>query len=99
MTDLPPIRLVVRVTPRASSNAVVRYDGTMLFLRLTAPPVEGAANAVCCAFVADLLGLRPVQATVRSGHKSRDKVLEITGLPEGDLWEKLKQRTGNIRVS
>ena len=89
MTDLPPQRLSVRVTPRASSNAVVRYDGTTLLLRLTAPPVEGAANAACCEIVAELLGIRTNQVAVEQGYKSRDKVLTIVALSEIELRGKL----------
>lgn len=83
-------RLSVRLTPRASSNAVMRYADGALFLRLTAPPVEGAANAACCAFVAELLGVRPLQATITQGHKSRDKVLTITGWSGEAVGERLQ---------
>ncbi len=89
----PPARLSVRLTPRASSNAVVRYQAGVLFLRLSAPPVECAANAACCAYVADLLGLRPSQVSVCHGHKSRDKVLAITGLSEETVRERLSGRS------
>ncbi len=78
----PQTRLSVRVTPRASANAVVRYEKGILSLRLTAPPVDGAANAACCAYVAELLRLRPAQVTVSQGHKICDKVKVITGLPD-----------------
>ncbi len=90
---VPTARLPVRLTPRASSNAVLRYADGVLFLRLTAPPVEGAANAACCTYVADLLGLRPAQVTVSHGHKSRDKVLAITGLFEETMRERLTGRS------
>lgn len=78
--ESPPARLAVRLTPRASSNAILRYENGTLYLRLTAPPVEGAANAACCRFVADLLGIAPSRVSVQTGHKSRDKGLAISGL-------------------
>ena len=84
-------RLSVRLTPRASSNAVLRYEGGVLHLRLTAPPVEGAANAACCTYVAALLGLRPAQVSVSQGYKSRDKVLTVSGLSEEAVRERLTQ--------
>ena len=55
-------RLSVRLTPRASSNAVLRYEGGVLFLRLTAPLIEGAANAACCAYVACRSSFRSLHA-------------------------------------
>ena len=87
--ETPQTRLSVRLTPRAANNAVVRYADGVLFLRLSAPPVEGAANAACCAYVAHLLGLRPSQVAVSQGHKSRDKALTITGLSEETVRERL----------
>lgn len=89
---VPQTGLSVRLTPRASANAVVRYADGVLFLRLAAPPVEGAANAAWASYVADLLGLRPSQVTVSHGHKSRDKVLAITGLSEETVRERLTGR-------
>ena len=85
------MRLSVRLTPRASSNAVLRFEDGILFLRLTALPVDGAANAACCVYMAKLLGLRPAQVTVGQGHKSRDKVLVIEGLTEETMQERLQR--------
>lgn len=79
-SDPAPARLAVRLTPRASRNAVTKYQDGVLHLRLTAPPVEGAANTACCRFVAALLGVPPGRVGVKAGHKSRDKVLTIEGL-------------------
>jgi len=86
-------RLSVRLTPRASSNAVTRCTDGILYLRVSAAPVEGAANAACCAYVAELLVLRPSQVTVSQGHKNRSKVLTITGLSEETVWERLRLRS------
>jgi len=74
--------LAVRLTPRASSNAIMRYDHGVLFLRLSAPPVEGAANAACCQFVAKLLGVPPSNVSLKSGHKSRAKTLALAGMTQ-----------------
>ena len=91
-TETPQTRLSVRLTPRASSNAVLRYEGGVLHLRLTAPPVGGAANAACCTYVAVLLGLRPSQVSVSQGYKSRDKILTVRGLLEETVQEILIQQ-------
>ncbi len=87
--SVPEARLSVRLTPRASSNALLRFEDGVLHLRLTAPPVEGAANAACCAHVADLLGIRPAQVSVRHGHKSRDKILAVSGLSADAVGDRL----------
>jgi uncharacterized protein (TIGR00251 family) len=73
------VRLSLRVTPRASRDELRRNPDGSLTLRLTAPPVEGAANAACCAFLADLFGVNKSKVRVVVGEKSRDKVVEIEG--------------------
>ena len=70
----------LRVQPRAS---VERLDGIrdgQVRLRLTAPPVDGAANAACIAFLAKTLDVNRAQIRVRSGAKSREKLVHIAGL-------------------
>lgn len=59
---------------------------TRLPVRLTP---RASANAACCAFMADLLGLRPSHVSVSHGHKSRNEVLAIMcsseEMVQGDL--------------
>lgn len=64
--------LAVRLTTRAGRNAldgVVRVnDGRpALQVRVTAPPVEGAANQALIESLADLLGLRQADISILSG--------------------------------
>ena len=84
------VRLSVRVTPRASRTEVVSYAEGVLHVRLAAPPVEGAANAACCAFVAELLGLRASQVTVVAGQRSREKVLATESLSADAVEARLR---------
>jgi uncharacterized protein (TIGR00251 family) len=84
-------RLKIRVQPRASKNEVTGWQGDELKVRLTAPPVEGAANEAALRFMRDWLGLKAGQVKLVAGEKSRSKVLEI-GLEAG----KLRERIGKI---
>jgi len=86
----PYVTLSLRVQPRASRNAVVGWTGDTLKIRLTAPPVEGAANAACLAFLADLLDLPQAQLEILQGARSRDKVVRITGLRQEEVYARLK---------
>ena len=81
--------LKLHVTPRGSRNEISGWRGDTLCVKLTAPPVEGAANAAIVKFVADSLGLRKSQVELVSGHKSRDKTLRITGLTDSDIRARL----------
>jgi len=87
----PHAILSLRVQPRASRNAVIGWTGDTLKIRLTAPPVEGAANAACLAFLADLLDLPRARVVLLRGERSRDKVVQITGLTRGEVRARLER--------
>lgn len=73
--------LRLRLTPRASTNAVLgwRADG-VLGVRVTAPPVEGAANRAVEALLAETLGLPRSAVSVARGERSRDKLVRVAGM-------------------
>ena len=78
------LRLAVRLSPRASRNKIegiaTGADGKpVLKIRLTAPPVDGAANAALIDFLAQTLGLRKAEIVIRSGETSRLKLLHLSG--------------------
>src|SRR2546426_9517557 len=86
----PHVTISIRVQPRASRNAVVGWTGDPLNIRLTAPPVEGAANAACLAFLADLLDLPQSHNEILKGARSRTKLVQITGLSQEEVYARLK---------
>ena len=51
------VRLSVRLTPRASRDAIAGFEGETLRVRVTAPPVEGRANRALVRLLAKRLGL------------------------------------------
>ncbi len=75
-------RLTVRVVPRAGKTGIetVTEDG-MLRVRLTAPPVEGAANGALVAFLADVLGVPKRDVMIVRGSRNRAKVVAISAAP------------------
>ena len=79
------VRLRVRVNPRSSRNQITGWQDDVLAVKLTAPPVEGAANKACIGFLADTLGIKKSQIALVSGTTSRDKVFEITGFSTAEL--------------
>lgn len=79
----------VRVQPRASRNEVAKWNNGVLIIRVTAPPVEGAANKACIDLVAEALGVRTSQVELVSGQKSRNKVLSVFGLSQDEVDAKL----------
>ena len=79
----------VRVIPRARRNALAGIHAQALKVRLTAPPVDGAANAALIAFLADKLGVRKSALSIRSGEKSRNKRLRVEGVTRAQVEEAL----------
>jgi uncharacterized protein (TIGR00251 family) len=75
----------VRVQPRAGVERLEGVHGGQLRLRVTAPPVAGAANTACIALLAKILGVRRAQVRLQGGAKSRDKVFHITGLTSAEV--------------
>lgn len=88
-TVQPEATLSVRVQPRASRNEVAGLVGETLKIKLTAPPVEGEANAACLKFLAKLLDLAPSRLAIIRGDRSRNKVVRITGLTQTEVTARL----------
>jgi uncharacterized protein len=87
---MPNLR--VRVQPRASRNEVTAWRDGVLHVRLTAPPVEGAANAACRDFLAEWLGIKRSQIELISGDKSREKRFRVSGLTDAEMEEAISRR-------
>ena len=81
MTDLsdlarPGTEITVRVTPKASRNAV-EVDGGTIRVRVTAPPEDGKANEAVRKLLAKALGVAKTRLTLVRGATSREKVFRI----------------------
>jgi uncharacterized protein (TIGR00251 family) len=77
--------LRVRVAPRSSRDALGGERDGALVVRLTAPPVEGAANVALVRFLARYLGLPPSSLSVAQGSRGRDKVILVAGAEAEDV--------------
>ena len=88
--------LRVRVQPRASRTEIVgwRADGT-LSVRVSAPPVEGAANTAIGVLLAGVLGVRPSAVTVEHGERGRDKTVRVAGLTLVEMKRRLSEKEGS----
>jgi uncharacterized protein len=70
-----PLGLVLNlfIQPRASQNKVDGIHGEALKIKLTAPPVEGAANKMCREFLAGLFKIPKTAVSIISGETGRNK--------------------------
>ncbi|MCH8979529.1 MAG: DUF167 domain-containing protein [Armatimonadetes bacterium] len=88
MAKTSPSDLKVRVTPRASRNAVELYeDGLRVYT--TSAPADGQANESVVRLVAKALNVPKSRITIKRGRSSRDKLLSIDGLGREDLRRRL----------
>jgi uncharacterized protein (TIGR00251 family) len=76
------VTIAVKVVPRASKNEIAGREGDAVKIRLTAPPVEGKANAALVKFLADALGVSRAQIEVVAGQGSRRKLVRVRGVTE-----------------
>ena len=78
-------RIQVRVQPRARKDEVASERNGRLVVRITAPPVDGKANAALRKLLAKRLGVPASAVTVVRGEASRDKLVEVEGLDDAVL--------------
>ena len=81
----------VKVVPRASRNEIAGVQGDMLRVRLTAPPVEGAANKALVRLLAEILNVGERDIEIVAGHTGRQKVVRVMGLPAHELDARLRR--------
>jgi uncharacterized protein (TIGR00251 family) len=72
----------LHIQPRASKNEIIGEQNGALKVRLTSPPVDGAANKLCCEFIAKLCGVAKREVSIVSGEKSRHKRVLISGVKQ-----------------
>jgi hypothetical protein len=82
-------RLRLRVTPGARRSGIVGRYGEAWKVRVAAPPEDGRANAAVVRLLAETLELPRESVTLVSGHGTRDKVVELSGLAPDRIAERL----------
>ena len=82
----------VRVIPRSSKVAIVSELPGQYRVKLTSPPVDGAANKQLVSVLARALSLSPANIEIVSGHTSRTKRLKILGISQEQLAAQLSPR-------
>ena len=79
----------IQVIPHASRAELVGAQNGALKIKVTAPPVEGAANEACIKLLAKDLGLKKSQMEISSGAKSRKKTVMIKDINKAELETKI----------
>jgi hypothetical protein len=87
-------RIRVRLTPRAAKDEIAAWDGEALHARVTAPPVEGRANAALERLLAKALSVPKSAVRVAAGARGRAKTVVISGLAQAEAESRLREAAG-----
>jgi len=78
-------QISIRLQPRAKREEVVGERGGAIVIRVTAPPVDGKANAALCQLIARLVRVPSTRVAVVRGQTSREKVVRVEGVTQDVL--------------
>jgi len=77
--------LSIRVLPRSSRNELAGELDGALKVKLTAPPVEGAANKALIKFLASIFKVPKSNVEITSGESSKNKTVLLRGIKGADV--------------
>lgn len=83
------VLLSIKLQPRASRNEIVAQAGRELRIRVTAPPVDSAANEALIKLLSKELGLARNRIQLVRGKTSRHKVVKLQGLTADEVRVRL----------
>jgi uncharacterized protein (TIGR00251 family) len=82
--------IAVKVQPRASKNEIGPPLGDELKVKVTAPPVDAAANEALIELLADTLGCSKGKVRLAKGRTSRHKLIFVAEMTRAQVAAKLK---------
>ncbi len=86
-------RIAVRLQSRTSRDEIVGWnEENAPRIRITAPPVDGAANHALVRLLSQVLVLKKNAIRLVSGATSRNKIVEVDELSESALRSRLTRR-------
>jgi uncharacterized protein len=84
----------LKVSPKASRNAITGWLGAALKVSVTAAPERGKANEAVEELLAQALKLPRSAVAVVAGHSARAKRVELAGLSAEELAGRLRTILG-----
>lgn len=85
------VTLQLQVQPRAARARFGPLCGPVIKAAVTAPPVEGAANAAVVALVAATLGVGARAVALLTGSRGRRKLVRVAGVTRQDVLDVLAE--------
>jgi uncharacterized protein len=82
------ILLSVKLQPRASRNEIGTPSGDDLKIKVTAPPVDAAANEAMIRLLAERLDCARGRVELVRGYKSRHKIIKLHGFTPEEVLKR-----------
>jgi len=83
------VLLAIKAQPRASKNAIGDVIGNELKIKITAPPVDSAANNALIDFLAEKLDCPKGAIRIVRGETTRHKTISVSGVDLAMILERL----------
>lgn len=80
----------VKITPHASRNEILRWEGTRLVIKIQGVPEKGKVNENLIEFLAKTLKIAKSRITIVAGKTCRLKKLDIQGVSLEQIKELTK---------
>jgi uncharacterized protein len=82
-------RVRLRVSPGSRKTELAGRHGEGWKVRVSAPPEDGRANDAVLELLAERVGLPRGALSIVSGHRARDKVVEMSGIDSAEAERRL----------
>ena len=73
------MKIIIRAKPNAKENKVEKISENEFTVYVTAPPIDGKANAAIVKMLANYFNTSQSMVTIISGHFAKTKVVEVHG--------------------
>jgi len=84
------LRVYLKVQPSSSKRELVFRDDGTVKAYLNSAPENNKANKELVKYLAEILGISKSSVKIIKGHKTKNKVVEISGLSAADFSKKIK---------
>jgi len=84
------VKLQVQVQPNSKRNEILGFDGRILKVKISAPPVDGKANKALIEFLSKFFGIRKSAITIEKGETGKKKTILLEGMTQSQIQERLK---------
>jgi uncharacterized protein len=87
------VTIAIKVTPRAARNEIGGPMGNELRVKVTAPPVDAAANEALLRLLAETLDCPRGAVQLIRGQTARHKIVKIRGISPAEIMAGLSRAT------